>query len=102
MDGNFPELFLIIHPEIGSNCCVSAPETQPHNAPFGFAIFCGANIYIGYPNVNLISFCKSANSMDEGVSTFASRTSQYTNPSLQKSQFSHQPQNSIETIKPIF
>jgi len=33
------------------------------------------------------------------IGTFASRTSQYTNPSLQKSQFSHPPQNDNDRFK---
>ena len=33
------------------------------------------------------------------IGTFASRTSRHTNPSLQKSQFSHPPQNDNERFK---
>jgi hypothetical protein len=33
------------------------------------------------------------------IGTFASRTSRHTNPSLQKSQFSHPPQNDIDRLK---
>lgn len=36
------------------------------------------------------------------IGTFASRTSRHTNPSLQKSQFSHPPQKANETLKHNF
>jgi hypothetical protein len=36
------------------------------------------------------------------IGTFASRTSRHTNPSLQKSQFSHPPKKNNETLKHNF
>ena len=43
-----------------------------------------------------LKFCRHT------IGTFASRTSRHTNPSLQKSQFSHPPQDGNETLKRNF
>jgi hypothetical protein len=40
-----------------------------------------------------LKFCRHT------IGTFASRTSRHTNPSLQKSQLSHPPQDGNETLK---